>query len=199
MSLLECYICLEEYGKNDNSEKAPKILSCGHTICCKCIKQKMKKDNGQIICPFDMKKDNRIFEEIPFNRIIYDIILESKSIKRQVESKEKFDLSLKIGMIGNSYTGKTSILNCYQDNRPSLKNDFYLPTLYCEFYKRIINVNGKKIKTLVYDTNGAERFNSITSGYLRNLHGCFIVFDTTNFSSFQDLDNWIKLYRDYNK
>ena len=44
-----CSICLEEFANNSKSEKAPKVLSCGHTFCCKCIKQKMKKDNNQII------------------------------------------------------------------------------------------------------------------------------------------------------
>jgi len=40
---LKCLICLEEYANNDKSEKAPKILSCGHTFCCKCIKEILKK------------------------------------------------------------------------------------------------------------------------------------------------------------
>ncbi len=40
MSTLECPICNEDYEDNDKSEKAPKVLSCGHTFCCECIKQK---------------------------------------------------------------------------------------------------------------------------------------------------------------
>ena len=43
MASLECSICLEEFGDNDKSEKAPKMLSCGHTFCCQCIKKKWKK------------------------------------------------------------------------------------------------------------------------------------------------------------
>ena len=35
----------------------------------------MNKDNGQIICSIDGTKDKRAFEEIPFNRTIYDFIL----------------------------------------------------------------------------------------------------------------------------
>ena len=87
MSSLECSICLEEFGDNDKSEKAPKVLSCGHTFCCKCIKQKMKKDKNQIICSVDRIKDKRTFEEIPFNRTIYDLILErqQKSVKRKIK------------------------------------------------------------------------------------------------------------------
>ena len=40
---LTCDICLEDYGDNDKSEKAPKMLSCGHTFCCDCIKRTMQK------------------------------------------------------------------------------------------------------------------------------------------------------------
>ena len=73
MSSLICDICLEDFGDNDKSEKAPKILSCGHTFCCKCIKATMEKNGNQIICSIDRQKDERSFDKIPFNRIIYDL------------------------------------------------------------------------------------------------------------------------------
>ena len=57
----------------------------------------------------------------------------------------------------------------------------------------------KKIKILIWDTAGQERFNSITSGYLRGLHGCFIVYDVSDSNSFESLDNWIQFYKDFNK
>ena len=65
MSSLVCDICLEEYGDNDKSEKTPKILSCGHTFCCQCIKLTMKKICNQIICSNDRLKDERPFDKIP--------------------------------------------------------------------------------------------------------------------------------------
>lgn len=62
-----------------------------------------------------------------------------------------------------------------------------------------MNVNGKKIKVLIWDTTGQEKYNSIISGYLRGLHGCFIVFDVTDNNSFESLDNWIQFYKDFNQ
>ena len=201
MSSLECSICLEEFGDNDKSEKAPKVLSCGHTFCCKCIKQKMKKDNNQIICSVDRIKDKRKFEEIPFNRTIYDLILEKqqKSVKKQNKINEKCDLVLNIGMIGSQCAGKTSLSKCYQDGKPLSDINSYKPTVGLDYFYRIINVDGKKIKILIWDTTGQERFNSITSGYLRGLHGCFIVYDVTDNNSFESLDNWIQFYKDFNQ
>ena len=201
MSSSECSICLEEYGDNDKSENAPKVLSCGHTFCCKCIKKKMEKDNNQIICPVDRTKDNRTFKEIPFNRAIYDLILEKqqKSIKKKVISNEKCDLVLNIGMIGSQNAGKTSLSECYQNGKPISDVNYYVPTIGLDYFSKIINVNGKKIKILIWDTTGQEKYNSITSGYLRGLHGCFIVFDVSDNNSFESLKNWIQFYKDFNK
>ena len=89
MSSLTCDICLEEYGDNDKSEKAPKILSCGHTFCSKCIQETMRKNNNEIICSIDRQKDNRPFDQIPFNRIIYDIILKNKEQQNKINIKPK--------------------------------------------------------------------------------------------------------------
>ena len=197
MSLLECPICFEEYVKNDKSEKAPKILDCGHTFCCECIKKLLKKYNNQIICPIDRIKINEAYERIPFNRLIFDLIY-----KRQPKIKfenEKIDYYLKIGMIGNEFVGKTSLSKCYEKNEPLPYNNFYPFSPGADFLYKIINVNGKKIKVLICDTAGQEKFKSITSGYLRGLHGCFIVYDVTDKDSFERLDNWIQFYKDFNQ
>ena len=57
----------------------------------------------------------------------------------------------------------------------------------------------KKINIRIWDTAGQERFNSITSGYLRGLHGCFVIFDVTERDSFEKLDMWIQFYNDFNQ
>ena len=44
-----------------------------------------------------------------------------------------------------------------------------------------------------------ERYNALVSGYLRGLHGCFIVFDVTDRESFNKIETWIQLYKDFNK
>lgn len=39
----------------------------------------------------------------------------------------------------------------------------------------------------------------MTTGFLRGLHGCFIVFDITDRDSFENLPIWIGFYNDFNK
>ena len=202
MSLLFCSSCQKEFGDNDDSEYAPKVLSCGHTYCCKCIKEKMT-NNNEIICSVDQIKDGRTFENIPFNRIIYAMILKEREKNNIIydtqKQNEKCDLTLNIGMIGNSYVGKTYISKCYEDNKPCAKEGVYKATFSLDFFKRIVNKNGKRICIKIWDTNGLEKFNSVTSGYLRGLHGCFIVFDVTDRYSFEHLNEWIQLYCNFNQ
>ena len=202
MSILFCSCCKEEYGDNDDSEYAPKVLSCGHTFCCKCIKDKMI-NNNEITCYNCQKEDGRTFENIPFNRILYDMLLK-ESVQKNViydtpKQKEKCDLTLNIGLIGNCYVGKTTISQCYEDNKPCVKENNYKATVSLDFYKRIVNKNGKRIYIKIWDTAGLEKFNSVTSGYLRGLHACFIVFDVTDRYSFEHLNEWIQLYCNFNQ
>ena len=222
---LTCDICLEEYGDNDKSEKAPKMLMCGHTFCCKCIKETMKRNDNQIICSIDRLKDERKFEKIPFNRLVYDIILKEKEKENTIEKKEKeakekeikqeiqtngkisisntnckkYDIALNIGMIGNQCAGKTTISACYQDNKPLENIGIYKCTICLDFFNKYLKIDDKVINVKIWDTTGQERFHSITSGYLRGLHGCFIVFDITNRDSFEKLNMWIQYYNDFNQ
>ena len=148
----------------------------------------MRKNDNQIICSIDRQKDNRSFDQIPYNRIIYDMILKEKEQKNKIniKPKEKYDLTLNIGMIGCQYAGKTSLSKSYENNQPIENEDDYQTTVSLDYFHRIINMNGKKINIRIWDTAGQERFNSITSGYLRGLHGCFVIFDVTERDSLKN-------------
>ena len=201
MSSLVCNVCSDEFEDNDQSEKAPKILQCGHTFCSKCIKEKMVKNN-EIICLIDRQKDERPFDKIPINRILYDLILKEREEKNIIKIQEikDYDLTLNIGMIGCQNTGKTSLSKCYQSNEPCPEeDDSYTPTISLDYFSRKVNKNGLNIVVRIWDTAGQERFNSITSGYLKGLHGCFIVFDVTDRLSFDKLNMWIQFYEDFNQ
>ena len=202
MSTIICDICLEEYGDNDKSEKAPKMLSCGHTFCCKCIKNKMNRDKNQIICSICREVEERIYDKIPFNRIIYDLILKEKEQNNNykfnsINSKD-YDVCFNIGMIGFQFTGKTSLSSCIQNNKPIIKNS-YKSTINLDFFFKFCHIEGKTIMAKIWDTAGTERFNSVSTGYLRGLHGCFIVYDITDEESFYKLNTWIEYYNDFNQ
>ena len=58
----------------------------------------MRKDDNQIICSIDRIKDERPFDKIPYNRIIYDMILKEKE-----QSKILIIIINFILIKGNSY------------------------------------------------------------------------------------------------
>ena len=141
MSSIVCDICLEDYGDNDKSEKAPKILSCGHTFCCKCIKNKKFRHNNQIICSICRELEERKYDKIPFNRIIYDLILKEKEKNinyniKSINSKD-YDMNFNIGMIGFQYAGKTSLSSCIQNNKP-IHINHYKATINLDFFLNFV-------------------------------------------------------------
>ena len=52
--------------------------------------------------------------------------------------------------------------------------------------------DGKSIKFQIWDTAGQERFRTITSAYYKGADGIIMVYDLTEASSVDDLENyWI--------
>ena len=79
------------------------------------------------------------------------------------------------------------------------KEDKYEVTININFLSKIIECNNHLIKLQIWDTAGTEKYQSLTSGYLRGVHGCIIVFDVTKRDSFEKIENWIKTFHYFNK
>lgn len=126
----------------------------------------------------------------------------------------------KVVLVGDSSVGKTTLAYWLLRNR---KSNEHTPTIGAAFMvkdmrlsvKNIIGKDSEKFGTVVprfsefnnsevnvklniWDTAGQERFNAITRMYYRNTNGCVFVFDVTNRKSFDNLNYWIKDYRDNN-
>lgn len=91
-------------------------------------------------------------------------------------------------MLGDSFSGKSSILNTYKNNYFS--NDSFA-TIGVDFFKTEIVKNNKSYKLHVWDTSGQEKFNSIIDSYYRNIAVAILVFDLSNYSSFKNLKKWL--------
>ncbi|RNA44650.1 ras-related Rab-39B-like, partial [Brachionus plicatilis] len=61
-----------------------------------------------------------------------------------------------------------------------------------DFYARIIEIRpGVRVKLQIWDTAGQERFRSITRSYYRNSVGALLLYDITNFDSFEHVSDWL--------
>ena len=90
---LKCEICS---GKFDANYNLPKVLSCGHTVCSKCIDR--MKDKNINKCPFDRKvldfEDNKISINYYILSLIDTSITEVQTFSA-TEEEEKFELNPK--------------------------------------------------------------------------------------------------------
>ena len=71
----------------------------------------------------------------------------------------------KIVMIGDSGTGKTSLILRFADNIFSTN---YRCTIGVDFKIKTLQVDKTTVKLQVWDTAGQERFKSISQAYFRN-------------------------------
>ena len=96
----------------------------------------------------------------------------------------------RICLLGDSNTGKTSLLTQYCDNN---FKESYNNTIGVDF--RVVTLKYKDIisKVHIWDTAGQERFKSIAINYFRSSHGFIFVYDITDEESFDNIEDWIKL------
>jgi len=98
-------------------------------------------------------------------------------------------ITIKTIIIGDSFSGKTSILNKYINKN---FNNIFMATIGVDFYKSIIIRNNNEYKMTIWDTSGQEKFNSIINSYYRNIGVVIIVFDLTYYNSFLNIKNWLE-------
>ena len=110
-------------------------------------------------------------------------------------SDNKIDLTvLKVGLLGDSMVGKTSICNSYMGLE---FNQDMLSTIGIEkLDKKITLKNGKEIKLILWDTAGQERFRSAALKAVRSAQGVVLVFDVTKKETFDNISDWMTQIKD---
>lgn len=98
------------------------------------------------------------------------------------------DYIFKILVVGNSSSGKTSILNRFVDDN---FNNSHISTIGVDLKIKNLEFNNKNIKFQIWDLAGQERFKTITSSYYKEINAIIIVFDVTNKNSYDSIKNWI--------
>lgn len=101
---------------------------------------------------------------------------------------QHFDLLVKVLMLGNSNVGKTWLLIRYsQEIEPSSS----IATIGIDFKVKFMSIEGSKIKLQIWDTAGAERFQSLTSSVYRGAHGVVLIYDVADRRTFTSIEQWI--------
>lgn len=97
--------------------------------------------------------------------------------------------NIKIVFVGESGTGKTSIITRYArglfpEDTSSTVGAAYFPKTYMK--------DGVEFEMSLWDTAGQELYRSLTPMYIRNATAAIVTYDITSMKSFEALDQWIK-------
>ena len=94
---------------------------------------------------------------------------------------------IKIIVVGNSGTGKTSFVNKW------IKDTFdeaYKATIVSEFSFKVIEYKDKSYKIQLWDLAGMDQNICITKIFSKDSHGCIVLSDITNEKTLQECIKW---------
>ena len=106
------------------------------------------------------------------------------------------ELTLKIIILGSTKVGKTCLINQYFNKE---LNDNPISTIGIDLQSKYFKFDNDIVKINFIDTAGQERFDSISSNYLKNVNGVLLVYDITNYDTFKKIDYWNNQIKNYNK
>jgi len=82
----------------------------------------------------------------------------------------------KICMLGASAVGKTSLVRRFVEG---IFRDEYVTTIGVQIEKKPVDVEGETVTLILWDVNGEDRFQSVSSSYIRGAAGYLLVADGT--------------------
>jgi small GTP-binding protein len=164
------------------------------------IDEKEKNNNENINNNKENTKEKKIYFprrnsiEVPNNSPSNSIKIIKKDKGSEALPNISYDYIFKVALIGDSGTGKTSILIRFiedyflEDTKSTIGVDFKIVSLQLD--------SKAYAKMQIWDTCGSERFKSLTSSFIKTCSAFILVFDLTRPSSFQSIENWIKTIRE---
>ena len=122
------------------------------------------------------------------------IDLEKVNIERNLVECEQYDKSIKVIILGDSYVGKSSLINRLINNKFVELSS----TLSIEYHTYIISINDFKLRMQIWDTAGQEKYNSIISNYYKGTDVAIFVYSIDKEESFQNVEMWFKNLKENN-
>ncbi len=104
-----------------------------------------------------------------------------------------YDYTFKVMMLGDASVGKTSLTIRYISG--NFMEDLKL-TIGVDFYSKIIEYKGKKVKLQIWDFGGEERFRFLLSQYVKGANGALFLYDITNKETLDHLPDWTQVVRE---
>ncbi|CAM9997921.1 ras-related protein Rab-28 isoform X2 [Lampetra fluviatilis] len=113
------------------------------------------------------------------------------------EEEAQQDKQLKIVILGDGASGKTSLATRFAQEAFGKQ---YKQTVGLDFFLKRITLPGNVSVTLqVWDIGGQTLGGKMLDKYIYGAHGVLLVYDITNYQSFEDLEDWLGMVRKVNE
>lgn len=107
------------------------------------------------------------------------------TIENLPENTTNYDKSIKLIILGDSNVGKSSIVNCLQQDTALQRK-----TISLEHYNYTIKINKFILRMQIWDTVGQEKFDSITTNYYKTTDAVIFVYAINDINSFNNISHW---------
>ncbi len=98
-----------------------------------------------------------------------------------------------LGTLGDTEVGKTQLSEVYTENKFNIE---HISTIGYNCLTKDIKIKidnkEKEIKIKIWDTTGQERFRSISTQYVKNCIGIFLVYAVNKKESFENILKWME-------
>ena len=111
------------------------------------------------------------------------------------EEEKKFGMDLKIIIVGDISTGKTSIINRYINEKFETLNK---TTLSPEFSYKIVKSNGTIFRIQFWDIPGQNRNPELTGVFCRDSQGIIFCTEVDNLNSRENINVWENSLKQFN-
>jgi len=99
----------------------------------------------------------------------------------------------KVIVAGAGGVGKTALIQRYVNN--SFIEDHKM-TIGAQFSIKDVELDtGEKVRLQLWDFAGEERFRFLLGDYCRGASGAFICYDITDYSTFEQIPEWLRIIR----
>ncbi|MFW9819195.1 MAG: Rab family GTPase [Candidatus Thorarchaeota archaeon] len=103
----------------------------------------------------------------------------------------------KIVILGDAAVGKTSLINRFVEN--SFSED-YRATLGANIVRKDVNLDNTKVRLIMWDLAGQEKYQVVRSLYFQGCQGALLVYDVTRYSTFESINSkWLRDFKKYVK
>ena len=116
-------------------------------------------------------------------------VLAPVKIEKLSDSRNDYDKSIKVILLGDSGVGKSSLIdrlksNSFNVNQPA--------TVGLEHHNLIIKINSSIVRMQIWDTAGQEKFDAIASTYYKSTDVVIFVYSINFRDSFERVAQWAK-------